>query len=154
MRKMSLLASVAVVIAAVGLSGGVAIAQVPQHHVTLTGAKETPPPVTPTAAASSPGRWTAPRLCYLLSAKKIGTAAAAHIHRGAVGVAGPVRVELSAAQPRVGRVQDHLVGARHRVARPPAAVLRQRAHRRLPQRRHPRPALALVTRDARRRPPG
>ncbi len=42
MRKMSLLASVAVVIVAVGLSGGVAIAQVPQHHVTLTGAKETP----------------------------------------------------------------------------------------------------------------
>ena len=51
--------------------------------------------MTPTAAVSSPGRWTAP-LCYLLSAKKIGTAAAAHIHRGAVGVAGPVRVELTA----------------------------------------------------------
>ena len=98
MRKMSLLASVAVVIVAVGLSGGVAIAQVPQHHVTLTGAKETQ-----TADPNGSGEFSwsldGTRLCYLLTAKKIGTAAAAHIHRGAVGVAGPVRVELTAPNP-------------------------------------------------------
>ena len=40
------------------------------------------------------------RLCYLLSAKKIGPAAAAHIHRGAAGVAGPVRIELQPPSPR------------------------------------------------------
>ena len=98
MRKMSLLASVAVVIVAVGLSGGVAIAQVPQHHVTLTGAKETQ-----TADPNGSGEFSwsldGTRLCYLLTATKIGTAAAAHIHRGAVGVAGPVRVELTAPNP-------------------------------------------------------
>jgi hypothetical protein len=99
MRKMSLLASVAVVIVAVGLSGGVAVAQVPQHHVTLTGAKEAP--TTGDANGSGEFSWSldGTRLCYLLSAKKIGTAAAAHIHRGAVGVAGPVRVELIAPNP-------------------------------------------------------
>ena len=98
MRKMSLLASVAVVIVAVGLTGGVATAQVPQHHVTLTGAKETQ-----TADPNGSGEFSwsldGTRLCYLLTAKKIGTAAAAHIHRGAVGVAGPVRVELIAPNP-------------------------------------------------------
>ena len=99
MRKMSLLASVAVVIVAVGLSGGVATAQVPQHHVTLTGAKEAP--TTGDSNGSGEFSWSldGTRLCYLLTATKIGTAAAAHIHRGAFGVAGPVRVELTAPNP-------------------------------------------------------
>ena len=96
MRKRSLLASVAVVIVAVGLSGGVAIAQVPQHHVTLTGAKETPTTADPNGSGEFSWSLDGTRLCYLLTAKKIGTAAAAHIHRGAAGVAGPVRVELAA----------------------------------------------------------
>jgi hypothetical protein len=99
MRKMSLLASVAVVIVAVGLSGGVATAQVPQHHVTLTGATEAP--TTGDSNGSGEFSWSldGTRLCYLLTATKIGTAAAAHIHRGAAGVAGPVRVELTAPNP-------------------------------------------------------
>jgi hypothetical protein len=42
MHKLASIAAVAVVITAVGLSGGVASTQVPQHHVTLTGAKEAP----------------------------------------------------------------------------------------------------------------
>ena len=95
MHKMSSIAAIAVVVTAVGLSGGVATAQVPQHHVTLTGAKEAP--TTGDANGSGEFSWSldGTRLCYLLTAKKIGTAAAAHIHRGAVGVAGPVRVELA-----------------------------------------------------------
>jgi hypothetical protein len=99
MRKMSLLAPVAVVIVAVGLTGGVATAQVPQHHVTLTGATEAP--TTGDSNGSGEFSWSldGTRLCYLLTATKIGTAAAAHIHRGAAGVAGPVRVELTAPNP-------------------------------------------------------
>ena len=99
MHKLSSIAAVAVVITAVGLSGGVAAAQVPQHHVALTGAKEAP--TTGDANGSGEFSWSldGTRLCYLLTAKKIGTAAAAHIHRGAVGVAGPVRVELTAPNP-------------------------------------------------------
>ena len=96
MHKMSSIAAIAVVVTAVGLSGGVAAAQVPQHHVTLSGAKEAP--TTGDANGSGEFSWSldGTRLCYLLTATKIGTAAAAHIHRGAVGVAGPVRVELAA----------------------------------------------------------
>jgi hypothetical protein len=96
MHKMSSIAAAAVIVTAIGLSGGVANAQVPQHHVTLTGAKEAP--TTGDANGSGEFSWSldGTRLCYLLSAKKIGTAAAAHIHRGAVGVAGPVQVELTA----------------------------------------------------------
>ena len=96
MHKLSSIAAIAVVVTAVGLSVGVAVAQVPQNHVTLTGAKEAP--TTGDANGSGEFSWSldGTRLCYLLSAKKIGTAAAAHIHRGAVGVAGPVRVELAA----------------------------------------------------------
>jgi hypothetical protein len=99
MHKLSSIAAVAVVITAVGLSGGVAAAQVPQHHVTLTGAKEAP--TTGDVNGSGEFSWSldGTRLCYLLTAKKIGTAAAAHIHRGAAGVAGPVRVELTAPNP-------------------------------------------------------
>jgi hypothetical protein len=99
MHKMSSIAAIAVVVTAVGLSGGVATAQVPQHHVTLTGAKEAP--TTGDANGSGEFSWSldCTKLCYLLTAKKIGTAAAAHIHRGAVGVAGPVRVELAPPNP-------------------------------------------------------
>jgi CHRD domain len=99
MHTLSSIAAAAVVVTAVGLTGGVAVAQVPQHHVTLSGAKEAP--TTGDANGSGEFSWSldGTRLCYLLTAKNIGTAAAAHIHRGAVGVAGPVRVELTAPNP-------------------------------------------------------
>lgn len=98
MRALPSIVAVTVVAAVVSLSGGVATAQVPQHRVTLTGAQET-------AAADTNGRgqfsWSLDgnRLCYLLTATRIGKAAAAHIHRGATGVAGPVRIELVAPNP-------------------------------------------------------
>jgi CHRD domain len=45
-------------------------------------------------------------LCYVLTVKKIATAAAAHIHEGAVGVNGPIVVNLAA--PADGNAADCL----------------------------------------------
>ena len=76
-----------------------AVAEVPQHTVTLTGAREVPGP----GAANGRGQFSwsvdGTRLCYLLSVKRIGPAVAAHIHRARVGVAGDVKVPLTAPTP-------------------------------------------------------
>ena len=76
-----------------------AVAEVPQHRVTLTGAREVPGPGDGNGRGSFSWSLDGTRLCYLLSAKRIGTAAASHIHRGKSGVAGPVKVELTAPTP-------------------------------------------------------
>jgi hypothetical protein len=96
MRKVSSVAAVALVSAVFCLPGGTAVAQVPQHHVTLTGAREAPGPGDKNGRGEFSWSLDGTRLCYLLTAKRIGTAAAAHIHRGKVGVAGPVKIELQA----------------------------------------------------------
>jgi CHRD domain-containing protein len=96
MRVTTALAAAAVVLATVIVPGGAAVAEVPQHSVTLTGAKEAPDPGDANGRGQFSWSLDGQKLCYLLSATRIGTAAAAHIHRGAVGVAGPVRVELQA----------------------------------------------------------
>jgi hypothetical protein len=100
MRIATTFAATAVVLATVIVPSGAAVAQVPQHSVTLTGAKEAPGPGDSNGRGQFSWSLDGTRLCYLLSAKGIGPAAAAHIHRGAVGVAGPVRVELLPPAPR------------------------------------------------------
>ena len=98
MRIRSSIVAVGLTAALVGLTGGVAAAQVPQPRVTLTGAGET-------AKADKDGSgqfsWSldGTQLCYLLSAKKIGTAVAAHLHRGKAGVDGAVVATLTAPTP-------------------------------------------------------
>lgn len=93
MRKTTSLAA-AVLALGVVLPTGTALAQVPQRQATLTGAQEAPDD----GDANGRGQFTwsldGQRLCYVLSVKRIGTAAAAHIHRGARGVAGPVKITL------------------------------------------------------------
>lgn len=99
MRRLVPAAAAALVALSLVVPSGAAVAEVPQHRVTLTGAQEAPGP------GDSDGRgqfaWSldGQRLCYLLSVRGIATAAAAHIHRGKAGVAGPVRVELVAPKP-------------------------------------------------------
>lgn len=96
-----------------------AVAEVPQHRVTLSGAQEAPDP------GDSDGRgqfsWSldGQRLCYLLTARGIGTAAAAHIHRGRAGVAGPVRVELVAPKPASAACVDLAAGLATRLREHP-----------------------------------
>jgi hypothetical protein len=99
MRGTSAVAAAALVCVAVVLPGGTAIAQVPQHHVTFSGAREAPGPGDGNGRGEFSWSVDGTKLCYLLSVKGIGRAAAAHVHRGKVGVAGPVKVELTAPHP-------------------------------------------------------
>jgi hypothetical protein len=111
MRVATCLAAAAVVLATVIVPGGTAVAQVPHHSVTLTGANEAPDPGDANGRGEFSWSLDGLRLCYLLSAKRIGPAAAAHIHRGAVGVAGPVRVGLEPPAPRASAACITLVPA-------------------------------------------
>lgn len=96
MRARSTVLAVAVVLGSAVTLPVAAVAEVPQHSVTLTGAQEVPGPGDGNGRGQFSWSLDGSKLCYLLSAKRIGTAAAAHIHRGKVGVAGPVVVELNA----------------------------------------------------------
>ena len=84
---------------ALAVPAGVAVAEVPHHRVTLTGAAEADPG-DPNGRGQFSWSLDRRRLCYLLTVSRIGTPVAAHIHRGRAGVAGPVRVELMAPSPR------------------------------------------------------
>jgi hypothetical protein len=84
-------------VAAVAVAG-TAHAQGRSLSTTLTGAAEVPGPGDPdgtgTAALTvNPGLG---QICYALTVSGIAPATAAHIHLGAVGVAGPVVVPLAA----------------------------------------------------------
>lgn len=100
MRIVSPLVASGVVAVALSVPAGTAVAEVPQHRVTLTGAQEAPDPGDGNGRGEFSWSLDGQRLCYVLSVKRIGTAAAAHIHRGASGVAGAVRVELEAPVPK------------------------------------------------------
>ena len=100
MRFAASMITAAVVSATLVVPAGTAVAQVPQGSVRLTGAQEAPDPGDANGRGQFSWSLDGRQLCYLLSVKRIGTAAAAHIHRGAAGVAGPVRVELQAPVPR------------------------------------------------------
>ena len=96
MRARSAVLAVALVLGAVVTLPVVAVAEVPQHSVRLTGAQEIPGPGDGNGSGQFSWSVDGTTLCYLLSAKRIGTTAAAHIHRGRTGVAGAVVVELTA----------------------------------------------------------
>lgn len=100
MKFTSLVAAALVGLGVVTLTGGPALARVPQQQVNLTGAKEVPGPGDADGRGQFSWSLDGQRLCYLLSVKRIDTAAAAHIHRGARDVAGPVKIELVAPAPR------------------------------------------------------
>ena len=96
MRARSAVLAVVLVIGAAVTLPVAAVAEVPQHSVRLSGAVEVPGPGDANGRGQFSWSVDGSTLCYLLSAQRIGTAAAAHIHRGKVGVAGPVVVELTA----------------------------------------------------------
>jgi hypothetical protein len=96
MRARSAVVAVALVLGSAVTLPLAAVAEVPQHRVTLTGAQEVPGPGDSNGRGEFSWSVDGTTLCYLLSAKRIGTAAAAHIHRAKVGVAGDVVVPLMA----------------------------------------------------------
>lgn len=67
-------------------------------QVNLTGAAEAPGPGDPdgTGTAKITIKQEKNQLCYQLTVKNIAPATLAHVHEGAVGVAGPIRVTLKA----------------------------------------------------------
>lgn len=99
MRARPAALAAALVLGAAVTLPAVAVAEVPQHSVTLTGAQEVPGPGDANGRGTFSWSLDGTQLCYLLSAKRIGTAAAAHVHRGRAGVAGPVVVELTKPTP-------------------------------------------------------
>jgi hypothetical protein len=100
MRRSALLAVLALSLATLVAGTGVAVAQVPHRQTTLTGSQEAPGPGDGNGRGQFSWSLDGQRLCYLLSVKRVATAAAAHIHRGGRGVAGPVVVELEPPAPR------------------------------------------------------
>jgi hypothetical protein len=96
MRVRTVLVAITLAAVAVGLSGGVAFAQVPQTHVKLTGGKVVPGPGD--GDGSGQLSWTidGTRFCYLLTVKKIGTAVAATVQKASKGANGPAVVTLLA----------------------------------------------------------
>ncbi|MDQ1627013.1 MAG: hypothetical protein QOI54_757 [Actinomycetota bacterium] len=99
MRRIAMLLAGAAVAALVVGGSTPALAQVPQHQVTLRGSAEVPGPGDPDGRGQFTWSLDGNRLCYLLSVKKFKTAAAAHIHRGNSKTAGPVVVPLVAPTP-------------------------------------------------------
>jgi CHRD domain len=99
MRKIAMFAIAGIAATAVVAAAEPALAQVPQKQVTLVGSQEVPGP----GDANGRGQFTwsldGTTLCYLLSAKRIGTPFAAHIHKGKRGVSGPVVVTLLTPKP-------------------------------------------------------
>ena len=65
----------------------------------MTGAAERPGPGDADGVGRAGVSFQGSRVCVLLHAQRIGTATAAHIHRGAVGVAGPIVVTLPLPNP-------------------------------------------------------
>lgn len=98
MRRIAVLVAVAAV-ATLIIGGTPALALVPQHRVTLTGAKE-PHPADRDGQGQFSWSLDGRRVCYLLSVRRFATATAAHIHRGRAGVDnGAVVVPLTAPTP-------------------------------------------------------
>ena len=68
-----------------------------QHRYSqLTGKAEVPGPGDPDGRGQAAVRISRDKVCVSLTVRKIQTATAAHIHRGAKGAAGPVVVNLAA----------------------------------------------------------
>jgi hypothetical protein len=96
MRVRSLLVAITVASVALGLSGGVALAQVPQTHVKLSGGKVVPGPGDSNGEGQCSWIIDGTRFWYLLTVKNIGTAVAATVQKGAKGTNGSAVVTLVA----------------------------------------------------------
>ena len=102
MRRMTVLLTLAGVLAAMLVVAGPATAQTPHLalptvlHAQMTGEQEVPGPGDPDGFGSATVILIPPdTICYTLTAQGIAPANAAHIHEGPPGVAGPVVVPLA-----------------------------------------------------------
>src|ERR687890_2450576 len=95
MRRPTLLA---VLVLALVLIAAVPVVAAPRANLeaTLAGEKEVPGPGDPNGRGEAEVKVHKAKVCYELEVERIKPATAAHIHRGAPNVAGPIVVELKA----------------------------------------------------------
>jgi len=96
MRRPILLAALVLAVVLIAAVPVVASEARANLEASLTGEKEVPGPGDPNGRGEADVKVHKAKVCYELEVKRIKPAAAAHIHRGAPGVAGPVVVELKA----------------------------------------------------------
>lgn len=94
--------------AAIALSGCETVAEVtlPTFNATLTGAAEVPGPGDPDGSGRAEFHIADPldRICYEMTVAGLTNVTVAHIHRGAVGVAGPPVITVD--PPRDGHSKE------------------------------------------------
>jgi hypothetical protein len=95
MRRLTLLAAL---VLAVLLIAAIPVWATPRANLeaSLTGQKEVPGPGDPNGRGEADVTVYKEKVCYELEVERIKPATAAHIHRGAPGVAGDIVVELKA----------------------------------------------------------
>jgi len=93
MRRATLLAAL---VLAVVMIAAVPVVAAPRANLeaSLTGEKEVPGPGDPNGRGEADVKVFREEVCYELTFKRIAPAAAAHIHEGRKGVAGPIVVTL------------------------------------------------------------
>jgi hypothetical protein len=95
MRRPTLLAALVLALLLIAAVPVVA-AQRATLEASLTGQKEVPGPGDPNGRGEADVKVYKAKVCYELEVERIKPATAAHIHRGAPNVAGPIVVELKA----------------------------------------------------------
>lgn len=120
MRRPLAVATLTATVAALGVAvlPGAASATTASHPrvrvVLMTGAQEVPGPGDPDGRGFFYWQVRGWKLCYVITAKRIKPATAAHIHKGAKGVAGPIVVALNA--PTKGKASGCIRAVRHQNA--------------------------------------
>jgi hypothetical protein len=96
MRRPTLLAALVLALVLIAAVPVVASEARTSLEASLTGEKEVPGPGDPNGRGHADVTVYKAKVCYELEVERIKPATAAHIHRGAPGVAGPIVVELKA----------------------------------------------------------
>ena len=96
MRRPTLLAALVLALVLIAAVPVVASEARTSLEASLTGEKEVPGPGDPNGRGEADVKVHKAKVCYELEVERIKPATAAHIHRGAPSVAGPIVVELKA----------------------------------------------------------
>jgi hypothetical protein len=96
MRRLTLLAALVLAVVLLAAVPVVASEARATLEASLTGEKEVPGPGDPNGRGQAEVKVYKAKVCYELEVERIKPATAAHIHRGAPNVAGPIVVELKA----------------------------------------------------------
>ncbi|MEV0622573.1 CHRD domain-containing protein [Nonomuraea sp. NPDC050404] len=128
------LATAATLTAVVALPAQASAGVSDTERVRLTGKQEVPGPGDRNGSGWFVYEVRHGRLCYFVTAKRIGPATMTHIHKGRKGVAGPVVVTLKS--PSKGFARGCLKAVRHQNAKTAATTLTRAELRDIVKRPH------------------